>query len=291
MSKLLSIILMVSSININAQQSIKDSITSESPTQSKTFFKHIDRKGKLFLTWGWNRSQYSNSNIHFTGSGYSFTLHDVKASDKPTPFSADVYFNPSEITNPQYQYRVGYYFNDHWNFSLGFNHMKYVMDQNQTVKIDGEINTIETTTYNKFYSGDNIVLADDFLMFEHTNGLNYISVQTERIDAFWVSKNKKFNANIIEGAGAGIIYPKSDVTLFGDRYDKWHLSGYGLSAHVAVRFDFLKHFFIQTQLEGGFINMPDVLTTNHEGAKAKQNFFYLEEMISFGGYINLFSNK
>ena len=141
------------------------------------------------------------------------------------------------------------------------------------------------------YNGEEIPLETDFLTFEHTDGLNYLSFNFDRIDAFWISKNKKYNLNFIEGLGLGMIFPKSNVKLMGDHRDEWHIAGYGISAHIAIRFDFLRHFFIQGQLEGGFINMPDIVTTGINGARASQNFFYFEQMLTFGGYIPLIKQK
>ncbi len=265
--------------------------TNPENTKLKTgLFKHIDRKGKIYLYWGWNRAQYTNSDIHFKGGGYDFTLYDVKAYDRQEALDW-VYINPATITIPQYQYRVGYYINDHYNISAGWNHMKYVMRNGLTSKISGHIGTPEAGKYNGDYKNDDIVLDADFLQFEHTDGLNYLSFNFDRIDAFWVSKNKKFNANIIEGVGAGIMYPKSNVRLFSERQDKWHIAGYGMSAHIAIRVDIFTHFFIQGQLEGGYINMPDILTTIKPGARADQHLWYFERMIMFGGYVSLFSKK
>jgi len=54
------------------------------------------RKGSYFAFWGYNRSDYPTSDIHFTGPGYDFTLHDVVAADAPTPFDGfKTYFNPN----------------------------------------------------------------------------------------------------------------------------------------------------------------------------------------------------
>lgn len=50
--------------------------------------------------------------------------------------------------------------------------MKYVVSQDQTVKISGEIANSETI-YDGKYSNDDIELLKDFLSFEHTDGLNY----------------------------------------------------------------------------------------------------------------------
>lgn len=277
--KLVFILLTLSFLGVQGQE---DSVVVKN---KKSFFKEVNRKGKLYIYWGWNREQYTPSSIHFTGSDYSFTLSDVKADDKQSPFNAELYFNPGTATIPQYQYRFGYYINDHYNISWGFNHMKYVMSNEQSVKINGTIYT--GGTYDGEYQNEEIELTTDFLSFEHTDGLNYLSFNFDRIDAFWVSKNKKYNLNIVEGLGIGMMFPKSNVKLMGDHQDEWHVAGYGLSAHIALRFDFLTNFFIQGQLEGGFINMPDIITTGIDGARAKQSFCYFEQMIMFGGYIPL----
>ena len=42
------------------------------------------RKGNFFFYWGYNRSAYTNSDIHFWGDGYDFTITAVRAKDEPT---------------------------------------------------------------------------------------------------------------------------------------------------------------------------------------------------------------
>lgn len=249
--------------------------------------RFVNRKGKLFFYYGWNRSSYTTSDIHFKGSGYNFTLDKVIAHDRPTEFDPNVYLNPTKITIPQYQYRVGYYINDKYSISWGFNHMKYVMDRYQTVKINGTIDTPEAGKYNGIYDNQDIVLSEDFLTFEHTNGLNYLNFNLDRIETFWVGKQQRMSLSALFGVGVGMMYPKSDVKLFGQRLDEWHIAGYGVSSLLALRFEFFKNMFIQAQLEGGFINMPDILTTGDYQARAKQHFYYLEETVTIGGYIPL----
>ena len=246
-----------------------------------------NRKGRLFLYYGWNRSAYSKSDIHFKGNGYNFTLNHVVAHDRPTAFDPLVYFNPAEITIPQYQYRLGYYISDKYSISFGFNHMKYVMDANQTVKISGSINTPEAGLYNGTYNQQNIKLTKDFLEFEHTNGLNYLDLNFDRTETLWIDSRQRAALSMVAGVGIGILYPKSDVKLFGNGNDQWHVASYGVSSHVALRLEFLKNMFVQMQLEGGYINMPDIITTGEPSARAKQNFFYEEETLMIGSYIRL----
>ena len=111
---------------------------AQSETKQKVaFFKTRPNKGKLFIAYGWNRSVYSPSNIHFKGNDYDFTLAKVKASDRQSPFSFDLYFNPSTITIPQVNFKIGIFFHDHYSVSFNIDHMKYVMNQNQKVTISG----------------------------------------------------------------------------------------------------------------------------------------------------------
>lgn len=99
-------------------------VTTFSISQEK---EKESNKGKMFVFWGWNRASYSNSDIHFKGANYDFILSDVKAKDRITPFSFYDYLNPTRITIPQTNFRIGYFFHDNYSVSIGVEHMKYVM--------------------------------------------------------------------------------------------------------------------------------------------------------------------
>jgi hypothetical protein len=242
-------------------------------------------KGKFFVYWGGNRESFSKSDIHFTGDNYDFTLHNVAASDKPKGWHTD-YINPARMTIPQTNLRIGYFLNDHYNIALGFDHMKYVMNQNQVVNITGEIN--EGTAFDGNYNNEPITLTEDFLTFEHTDGLNYIHSEFSRVDdiskIFKIRNTDKFQLNITEGIGAGVLFPKTNAMLLGkERHDDFHISGYGASAKVGLNFTFFKYFFVQTELKGGYINMNYIKTTYNDSDKASQHFFFLQRIIAFGG--------
>ncbi|MDG1476428.1 MAG: hypothetical protein P8Q14_04730, partial [Vicingaceae bacterium] len=140
--------------------------------------KETSNKGKMYAFWGWNRGWYSNSDIHFTGNNYDFTLNNVQAKDRQSPFSPGLYFNPSTITIPQTNFRLGYFINDKYDISFGVDHMKYVMVQDQNTQITGDIN--DGTSYDGSYSNEDIVLTGNFLKYEHTDGLNYLNVEITR---------------------------------------------------------------------------------------------------------------
>jgi len=258
-------------------------------SQTYDFLKQHNHKGKVFVSWGWNQSKYSHSDIHFKGNDYNFTLKDVVAKDRQTAFTLR-YLNPSKITIPQYNFRIGYYITPKYSISFGFDHMKYVMQQDQTVKIKGNI-AGSGTDFDGSYNGEPIKLTDNFLKFEHTNGLNYLNLELRRMDNLFdqrTLKVKNIDINLIEGVGAGLLYPKSDVTLLNyDRNDQWHVAGYGIDLLTGLNITFFKHFFIQGELKGGYINMPDILTTNFKDDRASQHFFFAQGNVNFGIMIKL----
>ena len=96
-------------------------------------------KGKVFVYWGGNRGSFSKSDITFKGENYNFTLNNVVSHDKPKGYHID-YINPARMTIPQTNFRLGYFFTDHYKVSIGVDHMKYVVTQNQQSNISGTIN-------------------------------------------------------------------------------------------------------------------------------------------------------
>ena len=243
------------------------------------------QKGKLYAYWGWNRGWYSNSDISFRGADYDFALSKVVAKDRQTPFSINDYLNPALITIPQYNFRIGYFLHDHYNISFGVDHMKYVVQTGQTAEISGHISG-SGTIYDGNYEKEPVVIEEGFLLFEHTDGLNYLNAEFRRFDN--ILDFNKVKINLTEGLGAGALMPKTNATLLNNvRHDEFHLAGWGMGAVVAVNISFFEVFFIQSELKGGFISMPDIRTTANEIDRASQNFFFSQLNIVFGAAINL----
>jgi len=248
------------------------------------------KKGEFFLSWGYNWDWYSNSDIHFEGSDYNFELHDVIAKDKQTDWSFDRYFNLGNLTLPQYNLRLGYYFTDHYSVSLGIDHMKYVVQQGQTAQISGYIGA-SGSPYDGVYDNNDIVIEEGFLEFEHTDGLNYINAEVRRFDELY-SFHKNIQLNMLAGAGFGGIYPKTNTTLINkERYDEFNLAGWGGHLLVGINVTFFRHLFIQTEFKGGFINMPNIRTTQSTSDSANQHFLFGQYNINIGGTINFLENK
>ena len=245
------------------------------------------KKGKFYFYWGWNKAQYSYSDIRFKGDNYNFTLFDMAAQDRQTGWDPSVYLNPGNMTIPQTVARVGYYFHDNWNLSLGVDHMKYVMVRNQLATIDGYIDLQNSfTQFNGIYDNEQLMIGEDFLQFEHTDGLNYINIEISRVDnlgEFFKWDSKKVQLNILESIGTGVLYPKTNSTLLSkERYDDFHLSGFGVSLKGGINLTLYDRFFVQAEVKTGYINMSDIRTTTSNTDSASQEFFFFQRNISFG---------
>ena len=263
---------------------------SQSESKPNTFFPkkaftEPQKKGNFFFFWGWNKEVYTNSDIHFSGNNYDFTLHNVVATDKQSKFDPNLYFGITNITIPQYNYRVGYYINDHYQISIGWDHMKYVMVNDQSSNIDGSIHV--GSQYDGDYKNQDFIIAQNFLRFEHTDGLNYLNTEIRRSDMVW--SNKFLQVNINEGIGAGVLYPRTNTTLLNNpRYDEFNIAGYGVAAVGSVQLSFFKHFFIQSEMKAGYINMPNIRTTMNASDKASQHFQFFQYNILLGGQFALY---
>ncbi|NDP27311.1 MAG: hypothetical protein GZ087_07800 [Flavobacterium sp.] len=246
-------------------------------------------KGKFTIAWGGNREVFSHSDIHFVGNDYNFVVQNAVAHDKPKGWSSD-YITPGAMTTPQTNFKLGYFITDKYSLSIGEDHMKYVMTQNQTANVTGVIDG--NPPFNGGYANAPTIMTEEFLMFEHTDGLNYIYTELARQDDisswFGIKNTDKFQVNINEGFGFGLLYPKTNTTLMGkERHDDFHISGYGTSLKGGINLTIFKYFTIEGDVKGGYINMPDIRTTKSTADHASQDFFFAETIISFGGTIKI----
>ncbi len=262
-------------------------IAQEKTTIQDRYTSH--NKGKFFISWGGNRDSYTKSDITFRGKDYNFTLDNVQAHDKPKGWHVD-YLNPARMTIPQTNLKLGYFINDHYSVAIGVDHMKYVMTQDKAVNIDGYYPN--PGSYDELLPNDQVLLTEEFLTFEHTDGLNYVHTEFSRHDdissIFKIGNTDKIQVNLTEGVGFGLLYPKTNTTLLGkERHDDFHVSGYGTSLKAGLNITFFKHFYLQGELKGGYINMQDIRTTTSSEDTASQDFFFFQRIIAVGGIFKI----
>lgn len=291
-SYLLILFILVFGIKTNAQVSTdttKDQVVIGKSIFGNEIKRDFSRKGQFYFHWGYNHSWYGKSDIRFQGPNYDFTLKDVVAHDRQSKLSWD-YLNPGLISVPQYNIRLGYFIKDNYSISVGWDHMKYVMDIPQRVAINGYIGSeisspgVPTGAYAGTYNGEMINVTPNMLTYEHTDGFNYANIEIERYDDIWVAPSRKTSLTLETGIGGGMMVPRSDVRLFEQgRNNHWNVSGYGFSAKMGLKFYLTKGLYFQNTTKIGATNLKTVHTTGRDDLdKASQKINYVENMFVVG---------
>jgi hypothetical protein len=252
--------------------------------QDLNLIKNKKPHGTLFFTWGYHRDSYSNSTIHFkdtetpNGPRYNFTLHNAKAHDKPD--MDDFFHTPPTV--PQYVLTGGYFFNDKKDLGieLSWNHLKYVVTDNQVVRMTG---TIDGQSYDL-----DTLITPGFVHYEHTNGNNYLIVSMLKRIPLLSSKDQNHRLSANFRMGPGVLIPKtySTITINNNLYSNdgpFRVSGWVVGIGAALRYDIFKHFFIEPSLKGSYVNYTGAKLYGQ--GRAKHTFFSLQYIMAVG--INL----
>ncbi len=245
-------------------------------------------KRAFYFTWGYTRAWYTKSDIHLkdvsgkyhpaTGkyANYDFTLYDAQAHDQS---DFDKLKDVINITIPQFVCRGGLRMNDKWDLEINYDHTKYVMTYNQTLRISGQID-------GRPVSGDTLVDHSKFLHFEHTDGANFWMFNAVRKFKIW-QPIPQLRFSWVAKAGAGIVFPRTDITLFGERLNNdWHVAGYIGGVESGLRIQYLKRGFFEFVGKGSFANYTNALVLGKGNGRANHHFFAGQLTMTLGMEFN-----
>ncbi len=250
---------------------------------------------RWFAYWGYNREFFTNNNLTLKGNNYELHFYEIKAKDKPYPFTWQHYTDPQAITVAQYDYRVGYNLNEKLGISIGLDHMKYVADNSQFIRVSGYINAdpkfVNHPTAQTFSYDQPVELTKNFLYLKHTNGLNLISADVDYRSPLFLHHFVKINLN--SGVGIAAMVTKTQVEIYGYGQDNnFHLCGYAASTYQGLEFVFGKYFFIRPQIRLGWINLPAFLINGKSAPdRGSHNFAFVEGMLVAGSYFQVHSHQ
>ncbi|WP_229311419.1 hypothetical protein [Larkinella rosea] len=233
------------------------------------------RRGSFYFTWGYNRDWYTKSTIRFrntTTDNYDFTFIDAKAHDSPDFAS---FYKLTSLTIPQYDANLGYFFNDKHDLGieLSWDHLKYVVTDNQVIHVKGQIRErpIDKDT----------LVTPDFVHLQHTNGNNYLMINLVKRQKLWHSNAFQLSAIGKVGAGPLISYTISTV-LGNEDPGYFHYHGVVAALSGGFKLDILKYFFLQTDLQGAWVDYTNTkLGADHQGL-ATHHFYSLQYKYLFG---------
>lgn len=209
--------------------------------QSDTVRHHrIVKNGVLYGSWGYNTEWYTRSNIHIVQPSLQndFTFENIQAHDH---IGWDHLFHV-QFTIPQYNYRLGYFFDKKqlWAFELNFDHTKYVVTQGQMVTLKGTMN-------GKPIDNPSLLITPYVLIWQLNNGANFFLFNIVRkLPVYSSPKTKDFIFYSLVKAGVGPVIPHVDNTIFGNANNRhFQLGGWNTGVEGVLRFIFFKYAYLE----------------------------------------------
>ncbi|OQP65822.1 hypothetical protein A3860_14590 [Niastella vici] len=237
--------------------------------------KHSNRKGEFYFSWGYNTEWYTHSNITVNqpelGNYYTFNHvrgHDHKGWDEGLLSKA--------LTIPQYNYRLGYYFNKKKGlaFEINFDHTKFIFadqDVRVTGKLNGSPKSVDTSiAFNQ---------ANGFYYYLN-NGANFLLFNIVKRWHLYEDHNENIKIDVMGKAGIGPVIPHVENSLFGQKNDpKFQYGGWNVGVENAIRATFFRYAYVE------FAHKIDYARYSHlqvYKGRARQAFGTYELILSLG---------
>jgi hypothetical protein len=230
--------------------------TTASATSAK-MDRALNEEPNWYFSWGYSRQRYAPSDIHVSqpGLGNDFTVHQAAGSDFPATAQQTIEaLGNFEFTLPQENVRVGKFMNPEKTFAIEFSldHSKYQTDLGQVAQVSGMVNR-------QPYNANMVLDANNFFYALH-NGLNHLMVNAVWLHHLAGPEKQAGDLQLISRAGAGILLPHADNTVFGKQNevgpkneniccfasnDWWQVNGWTAGVEVGVRYRVYKSVYLE----------------------------------------------
>ncbi|MBS1651236.1 MAG: hypothetical protein JSU07_04420 [Bacteroidetes bacterium] len=235
----------------------------------------IVKNGEFYFSWGYNTEWYTRSDIYINQPSLNnnYVLKEVIAHDHK---GWDSRLFQTQLTIPQYNYRIGYFFDEkqNWAFEINFDHTKYVVDSWQPLELKGTFHGRQVDTI--------IQTGNPNFLWQLNNGANFLEFNLVRK----LKLVKLFNENIkLDGLiklGGGPNVPHVQNTIFGvDNDPHFQISGWNVDFDAAVRVTFFKHVFVELYDKVVYAHYRNLHIAS--GGIGKQSFACYELALCLGG--------
>ncbi len=234
----------------------------------------IVKNGSLYFSWGYNTEWYTRSTVHVKqpGLGNDYKMVNVKAHDRR---GWDEDFFNTALTVPQYNYRLGYFFNEKQDFAfeINFDHTKYIITDGQEVHVKGKRDGKEVDERVNF-SGDN-----GFYYFLN-NGANFLLFNLVKRFQIYHTDSKYLKIDLLTKAGIGPVIPHVENSLFGQANKPgFQIGGWNAGVETALRVTAFKYGYLEFAQKFDYARYSGLKV--YEGT-ARQAFGCYELILSLG---------
>lgn len=234
----------------------------------------IVKNGSLYFSWGYNTEWYTRSTVHVKQGnlGNDYKMVNVKAHDHR---GWDEDFFHTALTVPQYNYRLGYFFNEKQDFAfeINFDHTKYIITEGQDVQVKGKMDGKDVDQKVNF-SGNN-----GFYYFLN-NGANFLLFNLVKRFQIYHTDNKYLKVDLLTKAGIGPVIPHVENSLFGKANDPgFQIGGWNTGVETALRVTAFKYAYLEFSQKVDYARYSGLKV--YEGT-ARQSFGTYELILSLG---------
>lgn len=236
--------------------------------------KKKERKGEFYFSWGYNKEWYTRSTVKVNQPGLNnnYKLHSVRSHDHPG-WDEGLFSIPISI--PQYNYRIGFFFNKKKNlaFEINFDHTKHIIQDGQSLRLTGTLNGKQTDSTINFSEGNGFY-------YYLNNGANFLLFNIVKRWNWQQSKSGKFKIDALGKAGIGPVIPHVQNSFFGQANDPgFQIGGWNVGVEGALRATFYKTIYLEFANKLDYARYSNLKV--YQGT-AKQAFGTYELILSLG---------
>ena len=192
---------------------------------------------EYFVSWGYNGDSFGKSDLHISqpSLGNEFTYLVVRARDSKG--WTDL-FNHS-LTVPQYNIRFGFFFNQKWGVEVAMDHIKWIVEEDQEVRMTGTLGGSAVDTQ--------VTLTPEVLRYQLNNGANPIFFNVIRRIPLVGEPRRTGHISFLAKAGGGFAIPHSENRVFDQPNEKGFqfFQGWNVDAVAAVRANLWRRLYFE----------------------------------------------
>jgi len=232
------------------------------------------RPGTLYISWGYNTEWYTNNSIHIDQPSLNSKYEIVKIRGEDHR-GWDKSLLKQDLTIPQYNFRIGYFFNQNQDLAIeiNFDHTKFIVRQGQQAQIKGIFtgnqvdNTVNFTEINGFYY---------FL----NNGANFLLFNIVKRYPIYATANNTFKLELLGKVGIGPVIPHVQNSLFGLANDpSFQFGGWNTGIETALKATIYRYVYLELSQKIDYSRYSNLKV--YQGT-ARQNFACYELILSLG---------
>ncbi len=238
------------------------------------------RSGEIYFSWGYNTEWYTHSNVKINqpALGNDFTFEDISGHDHKG--WDEGIFNKA-ISIPQYNYRLGYIFNEKkgLGIEINFDHTKFIFGDGQMVLMKGTYNNEPVNKQYLFASS--APGTTDSSYYYLNNGANFLLFNIVKRWHIWNNKKETIIVDGLGKFGVGPVIPHVQNKFFSQppNDQDFQFGGWNVGAEGDLKFIFFHYVFLEY---GNKLDYARYSGLHIYSGTAKQAFGTYEMILNLG---------